>query len=416
MKLTQIFTAFLLFLAAGLFTGAKAQQDTLRKEALNVYMDASQHIKREINFINYVRDIKEAQLGIITTRQRTGSGGRQTNFFLEGQHEMKGKNDTIRYIASPDDTEDVRREGEIRTLKMALMRYILETPLAEYFEINFTKPISDVVKDDPWDSWVFSTYFGGNTSGESQRESFELNSGISANRVTDEWRINTSANYKWDFTQYQFTDDTIKSDRRNGGLHLTLVKSLGEHFSTGLFTSLTTSSYNNLKLNYGLFPAFEYNIFPYSESTRRQLRIVYGIGGQYRDYHEMTIYDKEQELLFNHQIWANYRLIQKWGAVNVHANWQNYFHDWSKNHLTAGFGVNFRIIKGLNVHFGGNYTMVHDQLALVKGGATEQEVLLHIKQLETNYTYRTWFGVSYTFGSIYNNVVNPRFGIGDDFD
>ncbi len=416
MKLTQIFTAFLLFLAAGLFTGAKAQQDTLRKEALNVYMDASQHIKREINFINYVRDIKEAQLVIITTRQRTGSGGRQTNFFLEGQHEMKGKNDTIRYIASPDDTEDVRREGEIRTLKMALMRYILETPLAEYFEINFTKPISDVVKDDPWDSWVFSTYFGGNTSGESQRESFELNSGISANRVTDEWRINTSANYKWDFTQYQFTDDTIKSDRRNGGLHLTLVKSLGEHFSTGLFTSLTTSSYNNLKLNYGLFPAFEYNIFPYSESTRRQLRIVYGIGGQYRDYHEMTIYDKEQELLFNHQIWANYRLIQKWGAVNVHANWQNYFHDWSKNHLTAGFGVNFRIIKGLNVHFGGNYTMVHDQLALVKGGATEQEVLLHIKQLETNYTYRTWFGVSYTFGSIYNNVVNPRFGIGDDFD
>ena len=88
----------------------------------------------------------------------------------------------------------------------------------------------------------------------------------------------------------------------------------------------------------------------------------------------------------------------------------------SKNHLTAGFGVSFRVIKGLNFHFGGDYTMVHDQFALVKGGATEQEILLHIKQLETSYTYHTWFGLSYTFGSIYNNVVNPRFGIGDEFD
>lgn len=419
MKTTQyiqsIFTILVLLIPGYTFT-QESPQDSLRKDALNVYMDASQHIKREITFINYVRDIKEAQLVIITTHQRTGSGGPRTIFYLEGQLDMQGMNDTLIYNSSPDDTQDKRREGEIRTLKMGLMRYILKTPLADFFDINFTEPISDVVSTDPWNSWVFSTYFGGNTRGEVQRESFEMNTGISASRVTDNWRINTSANYEWDFTEYYIEDDTLTSDRRNGGVHLTLVKSLGNHFSAGLFTNLTTSSYNNLKLQYSLFPAFEYNIFPYSESTRRQLRIVYGIGGSYRDYHEMTIYDKEQELLFNHQIWANYRLIQKWGGINIHANWQNYFHDWKKNHLTAGFGINFRIVKGLNVHFGGNYTMVHDQLALVKGGATEQEILLHIKQLETSYTYGTWFGISYTFGSIYNNVVNPRFGIGDDFD
>lgn len=393
-----------------------SQGDSHRKDALNVYMDASQHIKREIPYINYVRDIKEAQLVVITTRQRTGSWGRQTNFFLEGQLDMAGRKDTLKYISSPDDTEDEIREGEIRTLKMGLMRYILETPLAEYIDIKFTEPISEVVSDDKWDSWVFSTFLGGNAGGESKRFSYEANTGLSANRVTDEWRISTGANYKWDFTQYYIQDDTIKSDRRNGGLNVTLVKSLSEHFSAGLFTSLNTSSYNNFKLNFSLFPAIEYNIFPYSESTRRQLRLVYGLGGGYRDYHEITIYDKGQETLFSHQVWANYRLIQKWGSINVHANWANYLHDWSKNHLTAGLGFNFRIVKGLNLHFGGNYTRVRDQLALVKGGATEQEILLHIKQLETSFNYRTWFGISYTFGSIYSNVVNPRFGIGDDFD
>ena len=165
---------------------------------------------------------------------------------------------------------------------------------------------------------MFSSFFAGKTNGESQRKSIEANTGISASRVTEQWRINTSANYKWDFTQYYIEDDTIRSDRRNGGVHLTLVKSLGDHFSAGLFTSLTTSSFDNLKLHYAFFPAFEYNIFPYSESTRRQLRLVYGMGTSYRDYYETTIYDKEQELLFNQVIWANYRLIQKWGSINIH--------------------------------------------------------------------------------------------------
>ena len=398
-----------------LFTMSLTAQDSLRKDALNVYMDASQHIKREINFINYVRDIGEAQLVIITTRQQTGSGGRQTLFFLEGQLDLVGMNDTIIYSSSPDDTEDKRRGEEVRTLKMGLMRYMLKTPLAKFIDIKFTEPISDVILSDKWNSWVFSTYLGGNATGESQRESIETNTGVSASRVTDEWRINTSANYKWDLTRYHINDETITNDKREGGLNLTLVKSIGDHFSAALFTSLTTNSYHNSKMNFSFIPAIEFNIFPYSESTRRQLRIVYGIGGSYRDYHELTIFDKEQELLYNHQVWANYKLIQKWGAINLNANWENYFHDWSKNHLTAGFGVNFRIVKGLNLHFGGNYTMVHDQLALVKGGATEQEILLHMKQLETNYSYKTWFGVSYTFGSIYNNVVNPRFGIGEEY-
>ena len=46
----------------------------------------------------------------------------------------------------------------------------------------------------------------------------------------------------------------------------------------------------------------------------------------------------------------------------------------------------------------------------MKGGATPEEILLRRKELETNFEYFTSFGFTYTFGSIYNNVVNPRFG------
>jgi hypothetical protein len=47
---------------------------------------------------------------------------------------------------------------------------------------------------------------------------------------------------------------------------------------------------------------------------------------------------------------------------------------------------------------------------LEKQGATAEEILLRQKQLNTAYELAGNIGITYTFGSIYNNVVNPRFG------
>jgi hypothetical protein len=57
----------------------------------------------------------------------------------------------------------------------------------------------------------------------------------------------------------------------------------------------------------------------------------------------------------------------------------------------------------------GSVTLLRDQLYLPKGGATEEEILLQRKALSTNYSYFAGIGLTYTFGSIFNNVVNPRF-------
>jgi hypothetical protein len=48
-------------------------------------------------------------------------------------------------------------------------------------------------------------------------------------------------------------------------------------------------------------------------------------------------------------------------------------------------------------------------------GASLEDVLLMRKQLATSYEYYFSIGLSYTFGSIYSNVVNPRFGSGGEF-
>ena len=58
--------------------------DTLRKDALNIYMEASEYLKKEIPYVNYVRDRKVADVVIISTRQVTGSGGEEYTYFMEG--------------------------------------------------------------------------------------------------------------------------------------------------------------------------------------------------------------------------------------------------------------------------------------------------------------------------------------------
>ena len=72
--------------------------------------------------------------------------------------------------------------------------------------------------------------------------------------------------------------------------------------------------------------------------------------------------------------------------------------------------LDIRVFKGLSVDIYGRYDLVHDQLSLPIGDASLDEVLLARKELLTDYDYSISVGLRYTFGSVYSNVVNPRFG------
>ncbi|MGH7471956.1 MAG: hypothetical protein ACRENP_28730, partial [Longimicrobiales bacterium] len=65
--------------------------------------------------------------------------------------------------------------------------------------------------------------------------------------------------------------------------------------------------------------------------------------------------------------------------------------------------------RGLEVGVHGGYSWIRDQIALRKGSSDQVDVLLRRRELLTGYDYQAGIGLSYTFGSIFNNVVNPRF-------
>ncbi len=384
--------------------------DTLRKDALNVFMEASDYIRKEIPYVNYVRDIRDAGVYIISTNQGTGSGGREYSYFLVGQHEFNGMRDTLTFVTTPDETQDGIREKQVSTLKMGLMRYVAKTPLSKYFKISFTEPLSETVSTDKWDSWVFRTSFNGYLDAQKSYKSSYLNGNFSANRVTKEWKINMSAHYSYSIDKFDIEGDTYSSDNNSKSINALIVKSITDHWSYGGSVYIGSSSYNNLQLSSNFMPGIEYDIFPYSESTRRQLRLLYRVGFNYVNYMDTTIYNKTKESLWLHSLSASYEVVQKWGSINVSIGYSNYIPAWSKNNLSVDGFLELRIAKGLSVSFGGGASLIHDQLGLVKGGATTEEVLLRRKELATQFQYFTMFGFSYTFGSIYNNVVNPRFG------
>ena len=390
--------------------GIDTKADSLRKDAIPVYMEASDYIRKEIPFINYVRDIRDAAVYILSTKQRTGSGGYEHTYFLVGQNQNAGMRDTISFVSAPDETFDETRKKEVNTLKMGLMRYIANTPLAEYIRINFSEQLSETVSTDPWDSWVFRLGVNGWLDGQQTYKTNNIYGNVYANRTTADWKINLRARYNYGIETFIIDDETIKSENNSKSINALVVKSISDHWSYGGSINVGSSSYNNYDLSESFMPGIEYDIFPYSQSTRKQLRILYSAGYSYANYTDTTIYNKIKESHLQHSLNVAYAVVQKWGSIDISSTYENYFYDWSKNNLSFYGNVSLRIVKGLSLNFGGGASLIHDQLGLVKGGATTEEILLRRKELATQFQYYTNFGVAYTFGSMYNNVVNPRFG------
>ena len=390
---------------------ALTKSDTLRKDALNVFMDASDYIRKEIPYVNYVRDIKDAGVYIISTNQTTGSGGSEFTYFLVGQNENAGMRDTLKFVSSPDETQDEIRIKQVRTLKMGLMRYVAKTPLSKYMTIGFSEPLSETISSDKWNSWVFSSSIYGYLQGQKTYSQRYLSGNISASRVTKDWKINLRSNLSQSNDKYVIDDTTtILSSSSSKSVNALIVKSISEHWSIGGTSRIGASKYSNDRFIVSIMPGIEYDLFPYSESTRRQLRILYTAGYSFVNYIDTTIYNKIREPLWSHSITASYDVVQKWGNIDVSIGYSNYLKDWTKNNLYVSGFLPLRIAKRLSINLGGSASLIHDQLGLVKGDIPLDQILLQRKEMATQYSYFTSFGLTYTFGSIYNNVVNPRFG------
>jgi hypothetical protein len=390
-------------------------------EALRVFLDCDpftcdlDYLRTEVTFVSYMRDRHDAEVYVLVSTQQTGSGGTEYTLTFIGQGALTGRTDTLRYRSHQTDGPDQVRRGLARTLRIGLMRYVAGTPIGDRIEIRYEAPNAARGRQghDPWNNWVFTISGSGFFQGQQSTSSRSLSGRLQANRITNEWKINLGVNANASHSFYQLDSaTTYTSDNESYGGNVLAVRSLGPHWAAGGQASIGSSTFNNQTLRLRGGPALEYDIFPYGESTRRLLTLNYFIGGEYVTYRDTTIFDKTRETHPVHSLSVSLSATQPWGNTNFSVTASQYLHDLSKQNVNFFGGMSWRVVRGLSVNFFGGYTIVRDQLFLPKSGATQQQILVQQQQLATNYNYFVSIGVSYVFGSIFNNVVNPRFGGG----
>ncbi|HET6569275.1 MAG TPA: hypothetical protein VFG50_15005 [Rhodothermales bacterium] len=367
-------------------------------------------LRQEIDFVNHVRDPQQADINVFVTTERTGSGGYTYTMTFTGQKVFRGVNNVLTYTSRQTDTYNEERSAVAELLKVGLVPYLIRTPLVDQLKVDFIgEKLEPVPVNDPWDSWVFDVEGGGSFRVEATQNSFSIRGSASADRVTEDWKFRSDLYGNYREENIQDDDDSVyTSISQNSGFSGTLVKSLTAHLSAGAYGDVFSNTYRNQAIGASLTPAIEYNLYPYSESSRREWVVVYRIGYSYVRYIETTIFEKTEDLLLKQSLGTSINIRQPWGYIHASLEGSSYLHDLSKNSVDLNSNVSFRLAKGLSLRFNGGVEIIHDQLYLPASDVSLEERLLQQRQLATTYELRGSIGLAYTFGSMYNNVVNTR--------
>jgi hypothetical protein len=412
--------AMLLGLSAGslpAWAGAQEPADELlpgRQGAPLVYVDCGRcdidFIRQEITFVNHVRDPNLAQIHVLITDQGTGGGGRSYTLFFRGQQEFAGLEQTLTYVTPATISTAVARDGLTEMIKLGLVPYVARTPLASRLRLQFDagRQAAAAPASDPWNSWTFEVYGGGNFNMESTQRSGNARYGFFADRVTEDWKLRFRPYFNHNTRIVTRNEEEFRSVQHRHGLDMFVIRSLGRHWGAGLFAEYLTTTFDNLRHGVFVRPAIEYSIYPYEQAARRQITFSYRVAGEAVDYFQETIYEKTAETLFSHGLEASVQYRQPWGNFSASLNGSNYLHAPEFYSLSANGNTGIRLGRGVALNIGGSFQRINDQLGLPRGDASLEDILLQRRRLAASYRASGNIGLSYTFGSIFSNVVNPR--------
>lgn len=397
---------------------ALAQSDDIQKPIPNVYLDCGScdftYIRTNITFVNYVRDQSDADIYLLINDLRTAGGGREYTLVFSDLGTEDNRSDTLRYVSPSTDSGDERRRGLTRYIKVGLVPFVSRTVAMETLNVFYEEPDGSELEPteaekDPWDNWVFDVNARTWMSGEKTEKEFSFYGGVFAERITPMWKIRMRVRGETERDWVELSQGTTTSNRSWGEYWGLYAYSLTDHMSAGLYTRTNFSTYGNIEYNIEASPALEYNVFPYAEYSERRFLLSYRLTPSFRNYFDETIFFKTEQFVLKQIVSVNVRYDRRWGRFDTNVSGSHFFHDTSLNRLNFNTSLNFRITRGFSLSFSGRYSLINDQIALRKGNFTDEEILLGLQQQATSYSYGLSFGLSYTFGSIYNNVVNPRF-------
>lgn len=370
----------------------------------------------ELPFVAWTQDRLDAEVHALITELETASGGSEYTVALLGQRRFDGRGDTLAASIPPNSTDDAERREIARLLRIGLAPFAVRVGAGASLDVRASRTDSDAAPptaaalNDPWNLWVYRVGLEGDGEAESRAREYTIEVSTSARRITEQLKIEAAFEY-----QHEGNAFTLSSGEKryfalrevDGGVRI--VKSVSDHWSLGAGAGAGLDEFSNQDLFVGLDAAIEYNFYPWREATRRQLLLIGTVGARHFDYAEQTIFLRLSETRPLAQVILAGETRQAWGSLDASLRHVQYLHDARRYSLSFDGSASIRLTRGLALSFSAFGEKVNDQLYIERGDATDDEVLTRQRALATAYRFGGSVGISFTFGSIFNTIVNPRF-------
>lgn len=377
------------------------------------------YLRTQLTFVDLVRDRRLADVAVLVTSLQTASGGRQFSIQTRsgGRTDSSAVSppaDTLQVNIRPDATMHDQRQVLVRAIKVALLPWIRASLELAHLDLQYAPPGAGsapaVRARDPWQQWVFRVGGSGSFARDDNVRRGGGDANVRASRITERFKIEWVNEGEYQRERFRLSDSTFAvSIRQRWSSRLFLAQSLGPHWSAGLRGSVASSIFQNTRVDSRTSLALEYSPFPYRDATQRQVIVRYTVGLRAARYVDTTVFGLLRETRPLHDFAMATDIRQSWGNVYGSAVWSQYLHDGRRRRLTLDVGIDYRIRAGLNLGAGLSYARIGDQLNVPGVNLTDRERLLQLRELQSGSSASLSVGLSYTFGSVFSNVVNPRF-------
>lgn len=376
------------------------------------------YVKQRLSYFDFVRDPYLSDYTLVIVRQAAGGGGERFSLTIEKTGPSPAAPDRPRPHPSTcttkpgASTDDTRREM-LALLLRALLVELADTPHAAEFAVSLAERSQTelgAVKD-PWNFWVIIPSLNAWGEGASGFYSLYVVGALTVRRITETSKLRIKGSYARDLSGFRLEDgERVSGDlygTYGGGLY---AHSVGKHWALGGTVTAKGDEWANLELHLHGGPLIEYNVAPYTDNASRQLRFAYQIGAWSNWYLEESVNDLTEEVRPYHALSVIGELNRSWGSLQSVAQINSFIDDPQLFRLSGGINVAIRLARGLALDLNGKASWVRDQINLRGRTITNLELLLGTAEQPTDFNVNGSLGISYTFGSVHNTIVNPRFG------
>tara|TARA_B100001094_G_C18150521_1_gene783423 strand:- start:29 stop:1234 length:1206 start_codon:yes stop_codon:yes gene_type:complete len=382
-----------------------------QEKQLKVFLDCNcdeNYLKQNTSFLKYVRDQDLADIEIFILDVYTPTGSRSFEINIDGNNIYHEISTSSKVVGYSNDTSSTLRDKLLNKVKLALVPFLDEG--GYNIKIDVDSNLDDYsTKDDKWKNWVFELSGSYNNDKEETRKTNRYEIEFEIDKLTPEWRIGIDFSRSESNRIFFSNDNIYSSNRKTTSLRARVVRSVSNHFSLGAFVGGFQNTYENIDFQRYIMPAIEYSLFPYEDVLSREVTLAYRIGTGKRNYIEKTIYGYTKQIVYPHGLTLNVKFRKKWGNISSYLRGDQFLNDGTKKRLSLRSSLDIRVLEGLAVRFSSNINLIRDQYNLAASSTSSiEDLLLQQRQIATDYKTSFSVGLSYTFGSIYNSVINTR--------